>query len=308
MSIVTMQEHGPVGNEASRAVAFGGGGEWFIAWMLGYANGLLEEGVDLSKADVTIGTSAGAMVGAAIKAGQLAEFTRALQQLGANPEMANKELNISLGADSQVRARTIMGQTDVITPASIQQIGRAAMAAHNAPDDKYVGSINTLLGLSSWPAGHYTTSTDCYTGESVIVGAESGVTIAQAAAASSSLPGVNGPTWLGDRLCMDGGVSLSSTHADMLEGAKSVVIIGMFDFKAHPPQHVNPSFGIAERVNPGTAQREAANLKAAGSSVHVAIANPDPQTNFMDAAQIIPAIATGKAAGKTDAPLIAAIW
>ena len=308
MSIVTMQEHGPVGHEASRAVAFGGGGEWFIAWMLGYANGLLEEGVDLSKADVTIGTSAGAMVGAAIKAGQQAEFTQALQQLGTNPEMANKELNISLGADSQVRARTIMGQTDVITPASIQQIGRAAMAAHNAPDDKYVGSINTLLGLSSWPAGHYTTSTDCYTGESVIVGADSGVTIAQAAAASSSLPGVNGPTWLGDRLCMDGGVSQSSTHANMLAGAKSVVIIGMFDFKTHPPQHVNPSFGIAERVNPGTAQREAASLQAAGSSVHVAIANPDPQTNFMDAAQIIPAIATGKAAGKTDAPRIAAIW
>jgi NTE family protein len=308
MSIPTMKENGPVGHGASRAIAFGGGGEWFIAWMLGYANGLLEEGVDLSKADVTIGTSAGAMVGAAIKAGRLAEFTQALQQLGANPEMANKELNISLGADSQVRARTIMGQTDVITPASIQEIGRAAMAAHNAPDEKYVGSIDTLLGLSAWPAGHYTTSTDCYTGESVIVSADSGATIAQAAAASSSLPGVNGPTWLGDRLCMDGGVSLSSTHADMLAGAKSVVIIGMFDFQAHPPQHVNPSFGIAERVNPGTAQREAAALQAAGSSVHVAIANPDPQTNFMDAAQIIPAIATGKAAGKADAPSIAAIW
>jgi NTE family protein len=308
MSIPTMKENGPVGTGASRAVAFGGGGEWFIAWMLGYANGLLEEGVDLSKADVTIGTSAGAMVGAAIKAGRLAEFTQALQQLGANPDMANKELNISLGAASQVRARTTMGQTDVITPASIQEIGRAAMAAHNAPDEKYVGSIDTLLGLSSWPAGHFTTSTDCYTGESVIVGADSGVTIAQAAAASSSLPGVNGPTWLDDRLCMDGGVSLSSTHADMLAGAKSVVIIGMFDFKANPPQHVNPSFGIAERVNPGTAQREAAALRAAGSSVHVAIANPDPQTNFMDAAQIIPAIATGKAAGKADAKTIASMW
>ena len=308
MSIPTMKENGPVGHGASRAIAFGGGGEWFIAWMLGYANGLLEEGVDLSKADVTIGTSAGAMVGAAIKAGRLAEFTQALQQLGANPDMANKELNISLGAESQVRARTIMGQTDVITPSSIQEIGRAAMAAHNAPDDKYVGSINALLGLKSWPAGHFTTSTDCYTGESVIVGADSGITIAQAAAASSSLPGVNGPTWLDDRLCMDGGVSLSSTHADMLAGAKSVVIIGMFDFKAHPPQQVNPSFGIAERVNPGTAQREAAALQAAGSAVRVAIANPDPQTNFMDAAQIIPAIATGKAAGKADAPSIAAIW
>ena len=308
MSIPTMKENGPVGNGASRAIAFGGGGEWFIAWMLGYANGLLEEGVDLSKADVTIGTSAGAMVGAAIKAGHLAEFTQALQQLGANPDMANKELNISLGAESQVRARTIMGQTDVITPASIQEIGRAAMAAHNAPDEKYVGSIDTLLGLGAWPAGHYTTSTDCYTGESVIVSADSGVTIAQAAAASSSLPGVNGPTWLGDRLCMDGGVSMSSTHADMLAGAKSVVIIGMFDFQAHPPQHVNPSFGIAERVNPGTAQREAAALRATGSSVHVAIANPDPQTNFMDAAQIMPAIATGKAAGKADAESIGSMW
>jgi hypothetical protein len=82
----------------------------------------------------------------------------------------------------------------------------------------------------------------------------------------------------------------------------------MFDFQAHPPQHVNPSFGIAERVNPGTAQREAAALRAAGSSVHVAIANPDPQTNFMDAAQIMPAIATGKAAGKADAESIGSMW
>lgn len=308
MPVMTMAARGSIGTGAARAVAFGGGGEWFIAWMLGYANGLLQAGVDLAKADVTIGTSAGSMVGAVIKGGRLAEFTKALQQLGANPELANKELNISLGADSQVRARTVMGQTNEITPATLQEIGRAAMAAHNAPDDKYVGSINGLLGLTEWPAGHFTTSTDCYTGESVIVGADSGVTIAEAAAASSSLPGVNGPTWLGDRLCMDGGVSLSSTHADMLAGAKSVLIIGMFDFKAHPPQHVNPSFGIAERVNPGTAEREAAALRAQGSTVHVTIANPDPQTDFMDAATIGPAMAAGEAAGKADAPTIAQMW
>lgn len=308
MSVPTMAEHGPIGQGASRAVAFGGGGEWFIAWMLGYANGLLAEGVDLGEADVTIGTSAGAMVGAAIKSGRLQEFTQAIQELGANPEMANKELNISLGAASQVRARTIMGQTDVITSATLQEIGRAAMASHNAPDDKYIASIDGLLGITAWPVGHYTTSTDCYTGESVIVGETSGLSLAQAAAASSSLPGVNGPTWLDDRLCMDGGVSLSSTHADVLTGAKSVLIIGMFDFKANPPQHVNPSFGIAERVNPGTAQREADALRATGSTVHVAIANPDPETDFMDAATISSAIATGSAAGKADAPVVAAMW
>ena len=308
MPVATMAEQGPIGSGAARAVALGGGGEWFIAWMLGYADGLLQSGVDLAQADVTIGTSAGSLVGAASKGGRLTEFTAALQQLGSDPAMANKVLNISEGAPSQARARSVMGQTDQITPATLQEIGRAAMAAHNAPDEKYIGSVGGILGLSDWPAGHHTTATDCYTGESLIASSDSGVTIAEACAASSSLPGVNGPTWLGDRLCMDGGVSSSSTHAEMLEGATSVLIIAMFDFKAHPPQHVNPSFGIAERVNPGTAEREAAYLRSKGSAVHVAIANPDPTTNFMDAATIGPAIADGTARGKADAPALAALW
>jgi NTE family protein len=308
MPVSTMEASGPIGGGADRAVSFGGGGEWFLAWMAGYANGLLESGVDLSRADVTIGTSAGAIVGAAVKGGRLSELTQALQALGGNPAMANKELNITSGADSQVRARTVMGDTTEITTATLQEIGRAAMASHNAPDDKYVDAINGLLRLTDWPIGHHTASTDCYTGEPVIVSGDSGVTISQAAAASSSLPGVNGPTWLGDRLCMDGGVSPSSTHAGMLTGAKSVLIIGMFDFKAHPPQHVNPSFGIAERVSPGTAEREADELRSKGSNVHVTIANPDPQTNFMDPATIGPALEAGSAAGKADAASIAAIW
>jgi NTE family protein len=308
MPVSTMAEQGPVGSGAARGVALGGGGEWFIAWMLGYANGLLDAGVDLTKADVTIGTSAGSLVGAAIKGGRLKEFTDALQQLGNDPSLAKKELNISAGAPSQARARTVMGQTDQITLETLQQIGRAAMAAHNAPDDKYIGSVQEILGLTGWPAGHYTTSTDCYTGESLIASGDSGVTIAEACAASSSLPGVNGPTWLGDRLCMDGGVSTSSTHAQMLEGAKTILIVAMFDFKAHPPQHVNPSFGIAERVNPGTAEREAAFLRSKGSTVHVVIANPDPATDFMDAATISPAIVDGIARGKADASTLAALW
>ena len=308
MPVSTMAEQGPVGSGAARGVALGGGGEWFIAWMLGYANGLLDAGVDLTKADVTIGTSAGSLVGAAIKGGRLKEFTDALQQLGNDPSLANKELNISAGAPSQARARTVMGQTDQITLETLQQIGRAAMAAHNAPDDKYIGSVQEILGLTGWPAGHYTTSTDCYTGESLIASGDSGVTIAEACAASSSLPGVNGPTWLGDRLCMDGGVSTSSTHAQMLEGAKTILIVAMFDFKAHPPQHVNPSFGIAERVNPGTAEREAAFLRSKGSTVHVVIANPDPATDFMDAVTISPAIVDGIARGKADASTLAALW
>lgn len=303
-----MTERGPVAAGARRAVAFGGGGEWFLAWMLGYAHGLRRAGVDLALADATVGTSAGAIVGAAVMGGNLDGLMQAMRALAEDPTTANATLNISTGAASQARARDVMGSTDRITPGTLREIGRAAMAARNAPADSYARSVGALLGLSSWPAGHHVTCTDCYTGESLIADASSGISIAQAAAASSSLPGVNGPTWLGDRLCMDGGVSASSTHAEMLAGAASVVIIGMFDFAASPPQHVNPSFGIAERVHPGTAEREADALRTRGSAVHVTIAGPDPGTDFMDPAAIGSALADGAARGAADAPSISTIW
>ncbi len=293
---------------AKRAIAFGGGGEWFLAWMLGYATGLAQEGVDLAQADVTLGTSAGSIVGAAIKGGKLIEVSETLRKLGADPDQANKLLSISVGAQSQVRAQSVMGATTEITKDSLNQIGRAAMAAHNSPVDKYILSLNAILGLDSWPIGHHTTATDCYTGQSLIVSEANGIPISVAAAASSSLPGVNGPTWLGDQFCMDGGVSDSSTHGLALTGAKFVLIIGMFDFEAHPPEHVNPAFGIAERIAPGTAQREARELRAQGSTVHVTIAGPDPSTNFMDPATIIPAITLGISAGKTDAAVLGPLW
>jgi len=306
--IQTLAANGPIGGGSTRAVAFGGGGEWFIAWMVGYASGLHGEGIDLAAADVTVGTSAGALVGAAVKGGRIAEFTEALHQLAADPAAANDRLHITLGAASQARARAVMGSATDVTPASLQEIGRAAMAARNAPATAYVAAVDGLLGLDAWPGGHHVTATDCYTGESLIIGAQSGVTIAQAAAASSSLPGVNGPTWLGDRLCMDGGVSPSSTHAEALDGARAVVIIGMFDFSTSRPDHVNPAFGIAERLHPGTARREAAALSATGSTVHVVIANPDPRTDFMDPSTIGPAMAQGAARGAADAAALSEIW
>lgn len=300
-------EVGPVGESAARAVAFGGGGEWFIAWMAGYTSGLAASGVDLAQADVTVGTSAGSIVGAVVKAGILSDFISELKQMSASNQSGGA-LTIPTGAKSQERARNVMAQTTELVPATIQQIGRAAMAARNAPDTDYIELIQKLLSVTAWPPGHFATSTDCYTGEPLIAGADSGVSLAAACAASSSLPGVNGPTWLDDRLCMDGGVSHSSTHAEVLAGAKSVLIIAMFDFKAHPPHQVNPSFGLAERLAPGTAEREAEALRAQGSTVHVTIANPDPQTDFMDPATIGPALEAGIERGKADAPILSKMW
>jgi hypothetical protein len=52
-----------------KALVLGGGGVTGIAWELGILAGLAEDGVDLTDADVIVGTSAGSVVGAQLTSG-----------------------------------------------------------------------------------------------------------------------------------------------------------------------------------------------------------------------------------------------
>ena len=49
----------PLGSGVDRAIALGGGGEWFTGFCLAYIHTLAENGIDLADADLTVGTSAG---------------------------------------------------------------------------------------------------------------------------------------------------------------------------------------------------------------------------------------------------------
>jgi hypothetical protein len=60
-----------LGKGKDRALVLGGGGEYFIAWLLGFAHGLRGAGVSYNLADLIVGTSAGALVGSAAAAGRL---------------------------------------------------------------------------------------------------------------------------------------------------------------------------------------------------------------------------------------------
>ena len=61
----------PLGTGAARALVLGAGGEYFAAWMAGYLHTLDTAGVDVSSADVGVGTSAGSLVGSALTGGHL---------------------------------------------------------------------------------------------------------------------------------------------------------------------------------------------------------------------------------------------
>src|SRR3954469_6880173 len=53
-----------------RAVVLGGGGVTGQAWEMGLLKGLRDAGIDLTQADLVVGSSAGAVLGAQFRAGQ----------------------------------------------------------------------------------------------------------------------------------------------------------------------------------------------------------------------------------------------
>src|SRR5690242_16365427 len=53
-----------------RALVLSGGGPLAVAWQTGILAGLAERGVSLNHADVVVGTSAGALVGACLRLGR----------------------------------------------------------------------------------------------------------------------------------------------------------------------------------------------------------------------------------------------
>lgn len=69
--------------QQTKALVLGSGGTTGIAWELGILLGLLDGGIDVTGADLVVGTSAGSVVGAQITSGLALEefYTRQLQPL-----------------------------------------------------------------------------------------------------------------------------------------------------------------------------------------------------------------------------------
>jgi NTE family protein len=292
-----------------RGIAFGGGGEWFVAWTLSFLSAARRQGVDLGTADITVGTSAGSLVGAYLTSERLWRGTTEMDFLASHPTLLARMVKTSTGSTSQRRAVDLLAAAKSTDHSTIVEIGRAAMASRNAPVVDYERSLRLMLGHGGWPSPvHHVTTVDCYTGERVVLDHESGVPIATACAASSSLPGVNGPVWIGERLCMDGGISTSSTHADLLDGTERAVIFSMMSFTEDQAEGLSGSFGFAERIHPGTARREADALTTAGTKTLLVAANPDPGTDFMDPVRLAGAIEDGAARASSMIEDLAAVW
>jgi NTE family protein len=289
-----------------RTLVLGGGGEYYVAWYCGFLHGLYEEKVDLNIAEMVVGTSAGAYAGSTLTSGHFSHLRRVFDFFGEFPGLFAKLAPVSSPNLSQKRAQEINFNVKDGTPASIRAIGHAALAADNHVNGNSVDRLAWLLtddSRTGWPvAKMYTTANDCYTGERLIVGhavaRKNDIPLAHATAASSSLPGVIGPTLLGQRYCMDGGISRTWAHTDVVAGSKRAIVITL----------TNGYEGSLLSGIPHNVYDEMKNLKATGTKGMLIIAGTPPGVNLLDPRQIEPALKAGYARAKTEAAKIASFW
>jgi NTE family protein len=290
-------------SDLDRTLVLGGGGEYYVAWYCGFFHGLMEQGVDPSKqAELVVGTSAGAYIGSSLTSGHFQRLRTEFEFFGYFPSLFAKLAPVASANASQKRAQEINYRVRDGDAASIRAIGHAALASDNRVNGSAVERVAWLLtgdSRTGWPSAKMiTTANDCFTGERLIVhktvADKNGIPLAHAAAASSSLPGVIGPTLIGQRYCMDGGISKTWAHADVVAGSKRALVITL----------TNGFEGTLLSGIPHNIYREIKALEATGTNAMLIIAGTPPGVNLLDPKQITPALHAGYERAKTEAPKI----
>lgn len=201
------------------ALVLGGGGITGIAWELGILKGLADAGVDLSSADLVIGTSAGSVVGAQVTSGvPLAEL------YAGQLEPADKEIGAELSRTALLRLLPPM-----VIPRSQQRrlarIGRLSLRAHPPGGQERIEVIRSRIGIEQWPDRELrVTAVQAESGEFVAFDRHGGVDIVHAVAASCAVPLVWPAVTIEGKHYVDGGMR-STANVDLAEGADVVVVI-----------------------------------------------------------------------------------
>ena len=299
----------PFAQGKERGLVLGGGGTPLIAWYVGYFNALKKGGVDLSNADALVGTSAGALFGAMLSAGHLWRLTGEIDIFADFPKLLSEIMPAVQFNPSQVRAQRAELSVSDGSLASIQRIGKAAMASSN-PDGvaKYYKVTEKLLTSTAWPSsGMFVTANDCYTGQRLVISKDNNIPVNVACAASSSAPGQMGPTFVKDRLCMDGGITTSSTHCDVVAGVKRALVISLGDGTANDQKN-----GLRLSSLPNTLNQEIKDLEAGGTRTRLIVVGLPPGIkkveNLIDPKWIAPYLKFGNDRGIADAAMMKAFW
>ncbi|MGI9009286.1 MAG: patatin-like phospholipase family protein [Streptosporangiaceae bacterium] len=275
-----------------KALVLGGGGVTGIAWEIGMLTGLAEAGLDLSDADLVIGTSAGSVVGVDVRSGAaLAD----LYEVQARPPGAS-EVYARMGAATM--ARYVRAMVFTARPAVARaRVGTMALRARTEAEETRRRVIEGRLPVFDWPAGRLQiTAVEAQTGRFAVFDAASGVRLLDAVGASCAVPGIWPPVTIDGRRYIDGGMR-SASNADLASGCERVVVIAP----------LAQGFGVMESV-----AKQAARLTGQGSKVTVITPSKAARRaigrNVLDPARRPDAARAGRAQAASEVAAVRAIW
>jgi NTE family protein len=264
----------------ARALVLGGGGSTGNAWLLGVVAGLLDGGLDVTGADLIVGTSAGATAAALVGTVGAAEpYAAALvpppaRRTGAaapradggrpGPGVAGGPPAGPVGPGdvtahlARLRARIAAAAdpADLRRRTGADALERAAAAGPDAAA-RWRATVAERLPRPAWPAGRVLlTAVDARTGEPVTFDRESGADLVDAVAASCA----GGPAYpVGDRWFVDG-AHRRGENADLAAGHGRVLVLAPLGGVALTPPGWR--LDLAAQV---------ADLRAGGSRVEVVV-------------------------------------
>ncbi len=297
------------GNSPRRALVLAGAGAAGNAWQLGLIAGLSDAGVDLTEADLIIGTSAGSTVAAQITSGtRPAELYAAILAVAPRPQGA--VLNSDRGR-GHLSGPNYMEWSDKIIASSEdasdlrRRMGAAALemdASDGSDQTRWRDIVATRLPRHSWPQQRVLiTAVDARTGEPVVFDSHSGIDLVDAVAASTSNGfGPFGPYRIGENRYLNGGYRRSS-NADLAAGSGRVLVLDPFSGRSRHP--LEWGMDLATQVD---------ELRAGGSRVETVF--PDAgagdvfNANALDPATRLPAARGGYDQGRALAGQLSVFW
>ena len=275
----------------------GGGGSAGNAWLIGVSAGLVDAGLDVTEADLVIGTSAGATAAAQITSASPTTLLADIVGPAAPPRTAPV-------ATSGRRVRTgpvvhHLERTNRIIAAAEdaadmrRRMGAAALDLEAASDGsghtRWRATVAARLPSQQWPERRMLiTAVDAHTGEPVVFDRHSAVPLADAVAASTA----SGVAYrIGSARYIDGGYRRNE-NADLAAGYGRVLVLSPLGGRTRHP--LLWGMHLAAQVD---------ELRAGGSRVATIL--PDANslkafgTNLMDPSTRPPAARAGYEQGRS---------
>jgi len=212
-------------------LVLGGGGSTGNAWLIGVIAGLFDAGLDVTDADLTIGTSAGSTAAAQLAGATSTELLAAI--LAAAPQTRTGPVESDRGrvppgpvADHMERMRAIIAAARDAADMR-RRMGAVALEKDAASDGsgqtRWRATVATRLPSQHWPLRTMLiTAVDAHTGEPVVFDRHSGVDLVDAVAASCASAFAFG---IGGSRYIDGGYRSNSENADLAAGYERVLVL-----------------------------------------------------------------------------------